>query len=140
MSALAQLQSLSPAVQGHLACALAALVLGPLVLWSRKGSPLHRRAGYLWVALMLGAATTSVFIRDYRLPNIAGFTPIHLFTVITFTGIGGAMVAVLRGRITAHRRAMQQVYIGGCLVAGAFTLLPGRFLGGLLWRDLLGWV
>ena len=25
-----------------------------------------------------------------------------------------------------------------CLVAGAFTLLPNRYLGGLLWHGLLG--
>ena len=25
------------------------------------------------------------------------------------------------------------IYIGGCVVAGLFTLLPGRFLGSLLW-------
>ena len=26
--------------------------------------------------------------------------------------------------------------LGACLLAGVFTLLPGRFLGGLLWRSL----
>lgn len=131
--------ALPTAVQWHLACAVGALVLGPLVLWSRKGTPGHRRMGYLWVVLMLGAALSSVFIRDRGLPNIAGFTPIHAFTVLTFIGVGGALLAVLRGQIAAHQRGMRQVYLGGCVVAGAFALLPGRFLGNLLWRDLLGW-
>lgn len=140
LAPLQPLQSLSPAVQWHLAFALAALLLGPLALWARKGSALHKRAGYLWVLLMLGAAVSSVFIRDFRLPNLAGYTPIHLLTLLTFVGIGGALVAVAKGRIAAHRQAMRGVYIGGCLVAGAFALAPGRFLGQLLWGQTLGWV
>ena len=28
---------------------------------------------------------------------------------------------------------MTGLYIGACVVAGLFTLLPGRFLGSLLW-------
>ena len=28
---------------------------------------------------------------------------------------------------------MQRLYIGACVIAGLFTLLPGRFLGSLLW-------
>lgn len=140
MSALAQFQALPPAIQWHLASAVAALLLGPLALWSRKGGPLHRSAGYLWVLLMLTAATSSVFIRNRGGWNIAGFTPIHLLTVVTFVGVGAALAAVLRGRIAAHRRGMRQVYLGACVVAGLFTLLPGRLLGNLLWRDTLGWV
>jgi hypothetical protein len=33
---------------------------------------------------------------------------------------------------------MWGVYLGACVTAGAFALLPGRFLGNLLWRDALG--
>ena len=29
---------------------------------------------------------------------------------------------------------MRGMYIGGCIVAGVFTLLPGRFLGRQLWQ------
>jgi hypothetical protein len=32
---------------------------------------------------------------------------------------------------------MQGLFFGACLVAGLFTLLPGRFFGRLLWHDLL---
>ena len=38
----------------------------------------------------------------------------------------------------AHRKAMRSLYIGACLLAGLFTLLPGRFLGRLLWQHALG--
>jgi len=33
---------------------------------------------------------------------------------------------------------MRKIYIGGCAVAGVFTLIPGRFLGNLLWHQALG--
>ena len=39
----------------------------------------------------------------------------------------------MRVMMTAHRR-------GACVVAGAFTLLPSRFLGQLVWHQWLGWV
>ena len=38
--------------------------------------------------------------------------------------------------IPRHRKTMQQIYIGACLVAGVFTLLPQRYLGKLLWTQL----
>ena len=37
----------------------------------------------------------------------------------------------------AHRRWMRGSYIGGCMVAGAFALLPGRYLGDLVWHHAL---
>jgi uncharacterized membrane protein len=128
----------SPAVAVHLGVALAALVLGPVALGARKGSRLHRAAGYTWVALMLLAAGSSVFIRDFRLPNIAGYTPIHGLTVLTFAGIALALWAVKHGRIALHKAVMRSTYLGGCIVAGTFALLPGRFLGDLLWNQALG--
>jgi uncharacterized membrane protein len=120
----------------HLGFALGALLLGPLVLWSRKGSPQHRAGGYLWVVLMLGAALSAVFIRDHRLPNLAGFTLIHLFVPVTLIGVSQGVWHAMKHRIEAHRQAMRGTYIGGCLVAGAFTLLPGRFMHQLVFRDL----
>lgn len=136
----ASLTTLSPAVQIHLLLAVAALLIGPLALWARKGSPRHRRWGYAWVLLMLGAATSSLFIRDFQLPNLAGYTPIHLLTVLAFVGVGSGLWFVLHGRISAHQRAMRGAYLGGCVGAGLFTLLPGRYLGSLLWHHGLGWV
>lgn len=39
--------------------------------------------------------------------------------------------------ISGHKRTMQWTYVGACLVAGAFTLLPSRTLGRMLWALLL---
>lgn len=130
--------TLSPAITVHIVFAIGALALGPLALAARKGSRLHRASGYVWVTLMLGTAISSVFIRDFRLPNLAGYTPIHLITVGTLAGLAGAMVAIARRNIQRHRQAMWGSYLGGCVVAGLFALLPGRFLGNWLWHQTLG--
>lgn len=133
-----QFAQLPTAVIWHLGFALTALVLGPFALWSRKGSRQHRALGYLWVLVMLSAAISSLFIREFRMPNIAGFGPIHLLTLATFFGIGSGLWFISQRRISAHQRSMRGTYIGGCLIAGLFTLLPGRFLGQALWHSTLG--
>lgn len=126
------LAALAPAVLVHLVFALGALALAPFALAARKGSRLHRSAGHAWVTLMLGTALSSLFIRDFNLPNVGGYTPIHLLTLATFAGIGRGLWLVSRRNIAGHRLAMQMTCAGG-LVAGAFALAPNRFLGGLLW-------
>lgn len=134
------LSHLSPAIVIHLFMALAALVLGPLALRARKGSRLHRGAGYAWVTLMLGAAVSSVFIRDFDLPNLWGYTPIHILTLVTFAGVGGGLYFIARRRIDTHRKVMWSTYLGGCVGAGVFALLPNRFLGEVVWHQWLALV
>jgi uncharacterized membrane protein len=138
MHSLIQLFEHKPLVVVHLAAAVAALVLGAVLLSRRKGNAGHRSLGWAWVALMATAALTTVFIRDYKLPNIAGYTPIHLLSVYVAIALPLAVRHARRGNIRAHRLYMKFMYAGGCVVAGLFTLLPNRYLGGLLWRDLLG--
>ena len=92
----------------------------------------------VWVLLMLVTAISALCIRDYQLPNLAGYTPIHLLVPLLFAGLLVAFGRLARRDIAGHRRAMRITYMGACLVAGAFTLLPNRYLGGLLWHGLLG--
>jgi uncharacterized membrane protein len=35
--------------------------------------------------------------------------------------------------IEKHRKAMIDLYLGACIAAGAFTLLPSRYLGSIVW-------
>ena len=136
--------NLTPLIAVHMTAATAAIVVGPLAIWARKAATqrprLHRAFGYAWVTLMLVAAISSLFIRDYSLPNLAGYTPIHLLVPVTLLSLFGAFYALAKGRIHRHRLTMQGLYISACLVAGAFTLLPRRYLGDLLWHQWLGLV
>jgi uncharacterized membrane protein len=137
---------MTPVIAVHLTAALAALVIGPVALWARRGhatgqhqSPwLHRAAGYAWVTLMLLAALSALFIRDFKLPNVGGYTPIHLLIPVTLASLLMAFIALHQGDIRRHRRWMTWLYGSACVGAGAFTLLPNRYLGQLLWGQWLG--
>ena len=133
MDSFARLLEQQPLIFVHMLSALAALAVGAVVLARRKGTTSHRAIGWTWVVLMGTAAVTSAFMRDTGMANVAGFTPIHLLTVTVGVLLPRAVVAARRGNIVAHRRSMRGIYIGGCIVAGMFTLLPMRFLGSLLW-------
>lgn len=128
---------MTPTITIHMSAAITAVLLGPFALWARLGRTtrprLHRALGYAWVTCMLGAALSGLFIRDFRLPNVWGYTPIHLLIPLTFFSLFRAFVYVHQGNVQGHRKTMQWLYVGACLVAGAFTLLPGRYLGQLLW-------
>ncbi len=131
---------MTPVIAVHMTAALGAVLTGPVALWARRGMQqrprLHRAFGYAWVTLMIVAAVSALFIRDYNLPNIAGYTPIHLLVPLTLSSLVGAFRALARGDIALHRKLMTNLYISACLVAGAFTLLPSRYLGGLLWGGI----
>ena len=128
--------NMTPVIAIHLSAALAATALGPLAIWARRSATqrprLHRAFGYGWVTLLLLTALSALFIRDFRLPNIAGYTPIHLLIPATFIGLALAFWRLARRDIAGHRRAMVVTYVSACLVAGGFTLLPGRYLHGVV--------
>ena len=131
---------LTPLIAIHMSAAIGAVLIGPVALWARKGRAqrprLHRAFGYAWVTLMIVAALSAIFIRDFNLPNIAGYTPIHLLVPVTLLGLVGAFYALAKGNIVRHRQAMVSLYIGACVVAGGFSLLPQRYLGQLFWSQL----
>ena len=119
---------MSPAVTLHLASALAAFVLGGLLLTRRvKGDRAHRVLGWTWVGLMLSVAVSSLWI-----PAFLRFSWIHVFTVLTFAGLANGVLLARARNVRGHRRAMTGLYAGGLLVAGALALAPGRALHGML--------
>lgn len=131
------LANMSPAIAVHLATALVAVMIGPVAIWARRGrtvrAKMHRAAGYAWVTCMVIASVSALFIRGSGLANIAGFSAIHLLIPATLGSLVLAFRALARGDIRTHQAMMVRTYIGACIVAGAFTLLPGRFLGRMLW-------
>ena len=137
---------LTPLIAVHMSAALIAIAIGPVALWSRlwagKGTAprpkLHRAFGSAWVTMMLIASISAIFIRDFQLPNIAGYTPIHALVPVTLYTLFRAFQHLAQGNIAAHRKAMQSLYVSACVVAGAFTLLPGRYLGNLVFGQWLG--
>ncbi len=135
-TALTDLLHRQPLVFFHLLTALGALLIGALVMLRRKGNASHRAWGWAFVVLMASTAVASGFIRDDLAPNLAGITPIHFFTVFVLVNLPRGIWFIRQGHVQAHRKTMRGLFIGGCVVAGMFTLLPGRFLGRLLWQSL----
>ena len=133
---------MTPIIAVHMTTAVLAVLTGPIALWARKGRRqrprLHRAFGYAWVTLMLVATISSIFIRDFALPNISGYTWIHLLVPVTLVALLAAFRFLYLGNIEGHRKTMQGLYVGACVIAGGFTLLPSRYLGQLLWGEWLG--
>jgi uncharacterized membrane protein len=113
----------------HLAAAGSALVLGIVMLVRAKGTASHKALGRTWVALMLTVAISSLWI-----PRFLHFSWIHMFTLLTLVVIPLAIYRIRTGNVRAHARAMTGLFLGGLVIAGIFTLIPGRMLGNLLWH------
>lgn len=118
-------------IQLHIAAALAALLLGTVQLVGIKGTGLHRLIGWSWVVAMATVAISSLFIRQI---NPGSFSWIHLLSGWTLIALPMALFAVRRGRIGSHASGMTWTFVGGLIIAGAFTLMPGR----LMWKVFFG--
>lgn len=129
------LSDLSPIVLIHLFAAISATALGPAALlmrWRRQRPKLHRAFGYAWVTMMLATALSALFIRSEVNPH-GFFSWIHLLIPVTIVSLIAAFWFLAQGNIRAHRNFMVSLYISACLIAGGFTLMPGRFLSQYLW-------
>lgn len=132
---------LTPLLAVHMTAAIGAVITGPVALWARKKGgaqhpQLHRAFGYAWVTLMLATATSAIFLSGDKLPHFHGFGPIHILVPVVYSMLVLAFWFLARGNIVGHRTTMRGTYIGACLVAGAFTLLPNHYLGHTVWGAL----
>lgn len=119
------------AIQVHVAGAVTAFLIGCVLLAGIKGSGLHRRLGWTWVVAMALTAISSLFIRTI---NPGSFSFIHLLSGWTLIALPMGIVAIKRGKVAAHRKTMTGMFVGGLLLAGLLTFLPGR----LMWRVFFG--
>lgn len=123
---LAPLLAAAPEIQLHAYAALAAFVLGGVQFAAPKGTLPHRTLGWIWVALMLAVSASSFLIHGIRLWG--PWSPIHLISVFTPIMLVVAVLAARRHRVRAHKITMISIYAGALILAGLFTLLPGRLM------------
>jgi uncharacterized membrane protein len=123
---LAPLLQASPAIQIHAFSAMAAFALGVVQLAAPKGTLPHRTLGWIWVALMLIVSISAFFIHQLRLWG--EWSPIHLLAIFTLIMLPVAVLAAHRHNVTQHRRAMIGLFAGALVIAGIFTLVPGRIM------------
>jgi len=122
----APLLQATPAIQLHAFAAMAAFGLGIVQLAAPKGTPPHRTLGWIWVTLMLVVAITAFSIHQIRLWG--PWSPIHLLAIFVLIMLPLAVLAARRHAVEFHRRAMTGIFVGGLVIAGLFTFVPGRIM------------
>jgi uncharacterized membrane protein len=123
---LAPLTNAPLAIQLHAYAALAAFALGVMQLVRAKGTGSHRTLGYIWVGLMLIVALSSFWIHDLRVWG--PWSPIHLLSILTLAMLPYGIVMARSGILVGHKLTMLGLFAGALVIAGVFTLAPGRIM------------
>jgi len=128
---LALLAGLSTPIRIHLATALAALLLGGVLMAVRKGRTFHRVAGWVWVSLVSVTAGVTLFITSL---NDGRWSLIHLFTAWTLLVLPIAVMAAKRHNVARHRRSMMGLFYGAFAINFFIAFIPGR----TMWQMFFG--
>ena len=123
---LAPLLNAPIAIQLHAFAAMAAFALGAMQLAGVKGTARHRAVGLVWVGLMAVVAVSSFWIHEIRLWG--PWSPIHLLSIYVLVSPPFAVYYAHTHQVSQHRRAMLGMFFGGLVIAGLFTLMPGRIM------------
>ena len=117
----------------HLGTIAPAFLMATFMMVTKKGTEVHKLIGRIYMVLMLFTAMVTLLMSAQvgpRLFNHFGF--IHLLSVLVLYCVPSAYWAIKNGNVKRHKWSMIGLYIGGLIVAGGFTLMPGRMLGNML--------
>jgi uncharacterized membrane protein len=117
----------------HAFAAMAAFVLGVVQLAAPKGTLPHRTLGWIWAGLMMAVAVSSLWIHQIRL--LGPWSPIHLLSILALVTVPLGVWRAHRHQVADHRRIMILIFSGALVIAGLFTLLPGRIMHTVLFGD-----
>ena len=123
---LAPLLEAAPAIPLHAFAAMSAFVLGLVQFAAPKGTLPHRTIGWIWVLLMAAVAASSFWIHQIRL--LGPWSPIHLLSIFALVIVPIGVWRARRHDVAGHRLTMTLTFCGALVVAGLFTLLPGRIM------------
>jgi len=90
----------------------------------KRGTVIHRWMGRGFAAAALLTALSSFFIHQINQWGIWSW--IHLLSIYTIFATITGVRAIRRGDMRLHMQTMIPMYVFGFVVAGAFTLMPGR--------------
>lgn len=113
------------ALKLHVVSAIVTFFLGLFLLSGMKGRTLHRVLGYSWVTTMMSTAVSSFFLIGLNGNDLSWIHGLSAWTIIL---LPVAVSAARKRNIAAHRQHMANLFVGGMLVAGLFTFLPGRMM------------
>jgi uncharacterized membrane protein len=123
---LAPLLNAVPQIPIHAFAAMAAFVLGIVQFAAPKGTLPHRTLGWIWVILMATVAVSSFWIHQIRL--VGPWSPIHLLSIFVLITLPLAVWRARHHDVADHRRIIILLFSGALVIAGLFTLLPGRIM------------
>jgi uncharacterized membrane protein len=113
----------------HLLTVVPCFFLGTIVLLIKKGTTTHKLLGRTYMVLMLITASITLFMPADVGPTLWNhFGWIHSFSFLTLYTVPTAYWAIKKGNVKAHKRKMILLYFGALVIAGGFTLAPGRYL------------
>jgi uncharacterized membrane protein len=130
---LEPLLSASPAIIMHAFAAMAAFGIGLVQIAGPKGTTTHRILGWGWVAIMLTVAISSFWIQGMK--QFGNFSWIHGLSILVLIMLPLAVLAARRHRVSAHKKTMISLFLGALVIAGLFTLLPGRIMHDVLFTN-----
>ena len=123
---LAPLLDAAPAIPLHAFAAMAAFALGVVQFAAPKGTLPHRTIGWILVSLLVLVAVSSFWIHQIRL--VGPWSPIHLLSIFTLAVLPIAVWKAHTHQVREHRRVMILLFSGALVVAGLFTMVPGRIM------------
>ncbi|WP_370339066.1 M28 family peptidase [Parvularcula marina] len=127
-------------IQLHAVAALTALFLGIIQFAAPKGTLPHRIIGPIWAILMTIVILTAIFIIRPRAPGepfLQHFTFIHyIFIPVSTWGLIGGLYHVFKGgpNMKKHAGPFFGLFLGGLIIAGFFTFMPGRIMHDVLFN------
>ncbi len=123
-------------IYAHATFALLAVPLGLYIFLTKKGTKKHKMLGRIWVTFLIIVSLTAIFIQAI---NLGQYSLIHLLIPYTIGSLVYSIWNIKKFKKTkivrykfAHMYSMIGVYVGALLIAGAFTLMPGRFFHEIL--------
>ena len=114
----------------HLVAALIAFALGAVQFVRRKGTPVHKALGRVWIAAMAVTCISSFGL--YGFVEGARFSWLHGLSVWTLICLGAMIYFARKKNIRRHQRFAIGAYCGLIGAGSAATLMPHRFLYQLL--------
>ena len=119
----------------HLATVTPCLIIGAYLLLFQKGTNKHRRIGKVYLALMFFTAIISLFLPAHVGSQfLHHFGWIHLFSLLTIYTVPTGILAIKKGNMKSHKIKMILLYFGALIIAGGFTLMPGRYLHDIFFK------
>lgn len=122
----------------HALFALLAVPLGLYILLTQKGTKKHKLIGRIWSLFLLIVSFTAIFIQAI---TPGQYSLIHLLVPWTIGSLIYSIWSIRKFQNTklakykkAHKYSMIGVYVGALLVAGLFTLMPGRLFYEILFN------